>query len=218
MISRYGPLALLVLVAVSMPAVGQPTRIGGGLTLGLTPNLAEGFSTDQVCPHRSAFGLSARATFALTRIIQFEALGEVLKGPPASCASAPLPPPPPVGPYSLAYDYYEQRITDPPTILSLRVGGMLPQASAFTLRPYIGIARFSGKGITSPQAGLTILGGGRQLRLLLEIEGWWYSVPELLVEEEYFDGQLVERSVTGRGVRSFTTILRLGFTRNVGRS
>ena len=208
---------MVLMSSVSAPAAGQPTRIGGGLTVGLTSNLAEGFSDDQVCPQRAAFGVSARATLALTSVMQLEALGEVFKGPPVSCVSAPLPPPPDSGPYTRAYDYYEQRITDPPTVLALRLGGMLPQSGTFSLRPYVGVARFAGKGITTPQVGLSILGIGSQLRLLLEIEGWWYSVPELHLEDEYFDGQLVRHSLTEHGVRSFTTIFRLGFTRNVGR-
>ena len=187
------------------------------VSLGLTPNLAEGFSDDQVCPQRSALGVSARATVALTSVIQLEALGEVFKGPPASCVTAPLPPPPASGPYTRAYDYYEQRITDSPTVLALRLGGMLPASGTFTLRSYAGIARFSGKRLTTPQAGLNILGGGRELRLLFEIEGWWYSVPEVHLEEEYFDGALVRRTLTEHGVRTFTTIFRLGFTSSLGR-
>lgn len=221
MISRYAPLCLLVLLAaVGAPAhvAGQSTAlVGGGFALGLTPNLAEGFSNDQICPKRSAISASARVTFALTDMIQVEALGETFIGPGVNCISAPVPPAPASGPYARTSDYYEARITDPPTVLSLRVGGSLARSGTLTVRPYIGIARFSGKGLTTPLAGLSILTGSRQFRLLLEVEGWWYSVPELHLEEEYFDGQLVRRSLTEHGIRTFTTVFRLGLTSTVGR-
>jgi hypothetical protein len=155
-------------------------------------------------------------TVALTEVIQLEALAEEFTGPPSDCVSAPVPPVPPSGPYTQTFDYYEARITDPPTLLSLRVGGFLPASGVFTLRPYLGIAWFPGKGITTPQAGLSIISGG-QVRFLLEIEGWWYSVPRQHLEEEFFDGQLVRRSLTENGVRTFTTIFRLGITSAVGR-
>ena len=173
---RYGPLLLVVLLgSLGAPAHvrGQPTyRIGGGIALGLTPNLAEGFSNDQICKRRSAVSLSARMTVALTQVIQLEALAETFKGPPSSCVSAPSPPVPTSGPYTQIADYYEDRITDPPTVIALRVGGSLPKTGTHMLRPYVGIARFSGKGITTPMAGLSLLKGGSAQRLLLEIEGW----------------------------------------------
>jgi hypothetical protein len=209
---------VLGIAGAPSPAAGQSkSRFGGGFALGLTPNLAEGFSTDQICKHRTAMSASGRATFALTDIIQLEALGEVFVGPGNQCVDGLVTPPPPLGPHTRIIDYYEGRITDPPTVLSLRIGGLLPKTAPQTLRPYVGIARFSGKGITTPLAGLSILGGGRQSSLLLEIEGWLYSVPKRHLEEEFFDGALVRRSLTERGVRTFTAILRLGFTSAVGR-
>ena len=219
---RNGPWFFLVfLSAISAPVLagGQPiARLGSGITLSLTPNLAEGFSTDQICPHRSAIGASVRATVALTRIIQLEALGEVFSGPGVDCIDGFVPPPPPSGPYTRSFDYYEARITDPPTLLSLRAGGTLVRSVDVTLRPYVGIARFAGKGITTPQAGLSILTGRTRLRLLFEAEGWLYTVPKQHLEEDFFDGQLIRRSLTEHAVRTFTTILRLGFTSSVGRS
>jgi hypothetical protein len=214
------PTGLFILGTLGAPphATAQSTsRGGGGLALGLTPNLAEGFSSDQLCPKRSGIGLSARATFALTRIVQLEALGELFHGPGNECVDGLIPPPPPTGPYTRTIDYYDARITDPPTVLALRVGGSLPKAGTLTLRPYVGIARFAGKRITSPQVGLSVLGGGTQLRLLLEAEGWWYSVPQQRLVEEFFDGQLVRRSLTEHGVSTFTTIFRFGFASAVGR-
>lgn len=219
MISRYNPLCFLVLLsAVSAQATGQSiVRTGGGVTLGLTPNLAEAFSHDQLCPKRSGVSVSARMTVALTEVIQLEALAEEFNGPRSDCVGAPAPPVPPSGSYTRVLDYYDGRITDPPTVLALRVGASLPKSGALTLRPYVGVARLTGKGITTPQAGLSILGGGSQLRLLFEIEGWWYSVPKQHLEEEFFDGQRVRRSLTENAVRNFTTIFRLGFTSIVGR-
>jgi hypothetical protein len=222
MIPRYCRWSFLLLVStIGAPALaaGQTNaRIGGGLALGMTPNLAEGFSTDQICPHRSAIGASARATVALTAIIQFEALGEVFRGPGNDCVDGLIPPPPPSGPYTRSVDYYDERITDPPAVLSLRAGGTLVGSRALTLRPYVGVAWLARKAITTPQAGLSVLGGRGQLRLLLEAEGWWYTVPKRHLEEEFFDGELIRRSVTAHGVRAFTTIFRLGFTTSVGRS
>lgn len=221
MFSRHGLLCVVVILGtVGVPAqvsAQSTSRAGGGLAIGLTPNLAEGFSNDQLCRKRSGISASARVTFALTRIIQVEALGEAFNGPGVDCISAPVPPVPPSGPYTQTFDFYEARITDPPTVLSLRVGGTIPRMGRLTLRPYVGIARFAGKGLTTPQAGLSILGGGSRLRLLLEAEGWWYSVPKQHLEEEFFDGQLVRRSLTEHGVRTFTTIFRLGFASTVGR-
>jgi hypothetical protein len=216
---RWSSLVLLSTIGAPALAAGQVNaRIGGGLALSMTPNLAEGFSTDQICPHRSAIGASARATVALTAIIQFEALGEVFRGPGNDCVDGLIPPPPPSGPYTRSFDYYDERITDPPAVVSLRVGGTLVGSGAFTLRPYVGIAWLARKGITTPQAGFSVGGGRGRLRLLLEVEGWWYSVPQLHLEEEFFDGQMIRRSVTAHGVRAFTTIFRLGFTSSVGRS
>ena len=43
------------------------------------------------------------------------------------------------------------------------------------------------------------------------------SVPRRHLEEEYFDGQRVRRTLTERGIYTFTTIFRLGFTSIVGR-
>ena len=216
--ARLCVVLLVGTVGAPASAAGQSTsRVGGALTLGVTPNLAEGFSNDQLCRKRSGISASARVTFALTRIIQVEALGEVFNGPGVDCISAPVPPVPPSGPYTQTFDFYEARITNPPTVLSLRVGRTIPNAGMIALRPYVGIARFAGKGLTTPQAGLSILGGGSRLRLLLEVEGWWYSVPNQHLEEEFFDGQLVRRSLTEHGVRTFTTIFRLGFASTVGR-
>jgi hypothetical protein len=221
-ISSYASLCVVLVLGIagsSSHAAGQSgSRFGGGLALGLTPNLAEGFSTDQICKHRTAMSASGRATFALTDIIQLEAQGEVFVGPGNQCVNGLVPPPPPVGPHTRTIDYYDGRIADPPTVLSLRIGGLWPKAAQQTLRPYVGIARFSGKGITTPLAGLSILGSGSELRLLLEIEGWWYSVPEQHLEEEFLDGALVGRSLTERGVGTFTVIIRLGFTSAVGGS
>jgi hypothetical protein len=221
-ISRYGPfcfLALLGNVAVPAQATGQSiVRTGGGVTIGVTPNLAEAFSHDQLCPKRSGVSLSARMTVALTKVIQLEALAEEFNGPRNSCVDGLVPPVPPSGPYTRTFDYYDEGITDPPTVLSIRVGASFPSSRTLTLRPYAGIAHLPGKGITTPQAGLSILGGGSPLRLLFEIEGWWYSVPKQHLEEEFLDGQLVRRSLTERGVRTSTTIFRLGFTSIVGSS
>lgn len=219
MISRHGPLVVLLGTFCAIhPAQSQPVaRVGGGLALGLTPNLAEGFSSDQICTRRTGISASARGIFAVTRIIQLEALGEVFYNPVPHCVNGLIPPPPLSGPHTRIIDYYDERVTDPPTVLSLRVGAQLPKRGTHTLRPYIGIARFSGKDITTPQIGLTILEGGSPRRFLLEIEGWWYSVPEQHLEEEFLDGQLVRRSLTERGVRTFTAIFRLGFASAVGR-
>lgn len=217
---RYGPWCFLMLLsavgAEAQAAERSIVRTGGGVTLGLTPNLAEAFSHDQLCPKRSGVSVSARMTVALTEVIQLEALAEEFNGPRSDCVSAPAPPIPPSGPYARTFDYYDRRITDPPTVLALRVGRSLPKSGTIMLRPYVGIAWLAGKGVTTPQAGLSILGGG-QLRLLFEIESWWYSVPKQHLEEEFFDGELVRRSLTEHGVRTFTTIFRLGFTSAVGR-
>ena len=161
MISRYGSLCLVTLLSTictpAQAAAQNSSRVGGGLTLGLTPNLAEGFSNDQICRKRSAISGAARATFALTNILQLEALGEVFVGPPTDCVDGLIPPPPPSGPHAIIVDYYDDRLTNPPTVLSPRFGGSLPQADNLTLRPYVGVARFNGKRITAPQAGISIL-------------------------------------------------------------
>ena len=219
MIFRYGLFCFLVLLStVSAPAAGQSiVRTGGGVTVGLTPNLAEAFANDQLCPKRSGISLSARWTVALTEVIQVEALAEEFNGPGRDCISAPEPPIPVTGPYSRIRDFYDARLTDPPTVLALRVGGSFQKPHPLILRPYVGVAQLPGKSLTIPQAGLSVLTGGNPLRILVEVEGWWYSVPKQHLEEEYFDGQLVQRSLTERGIRNFTTIFRFGFTSVVGR-
>ena len=222
MIFRYGPLCLLAfLSSVGIPAqaTGQSiVRTGGGVTFGLTPNLAEAFSHDQICPKRSGVSVSARMTVALTGVIQLEALAEEFNGPRSDCVSGHVPPIPLSGQYTQAFDYYDPHITDPPTVIALRVGGWFPTTPKVALRPYAGIGQRPGKGITIPHAGLSILAGGSPLRLLLEIEGWWYSVPKQHLEEEYFDGRLIRRTLTEHGVRNITTIFRIGFASIVGSS
>jgi hypothetical protein len=107
-------------------------------------------------------------------------------------------------------------MTDPPTVVSLRVAAPLPNGDSRRLRPYLGIAHFTARSITTPVAGLTVITGGGQNRLLLEVEGWWYSVPKQHLEEDFVDGQLDRRSLTEKGIRTFTVIFRVGFTTPVG--
>jgi hypothetical protein len=210
-------IVLGVVALIAAPASAQSvSRIGGGFALGATPNLAEGLSSDQVCPKRSAVSGSARATFALTNAIQLEAAGEMFLGPPSTCVSAPIMPPPSIGTHSRRISYYDEGMTDPPTVVSLRVAAPLPNGDSRRLRPYLGIAHFTARSITTPVAGLTVITGGGQNRLLLEVEGWWYSVPKQHLEEDFVDGQLVRRSLTEKGIRTFTVIFRVGFTTPVG--
>jgi hypothetical protein len=163
-----------------------------------------------------AIGGSARATFALTNAIQLEAVGEMFLGSPSTCVSAPIMPPPSIGTHSRRISYYDEGMTDPPTVVSLRVAAPLPNGDSRRLRPYLGIAHFTARSITTPVAGLTVITGGGQNRLLLEVEGWWYSVPKQHLEEDFVDGQLVRRSLTEKGIRTFTVIFRVGFTTPVG--
>ena len=221
MMSRCAGLCLVVLLGAiaTAPAAGQSTsRVGGGLTLGLTPNLAEGFSADQICPDRSAISLSARVTGALTRLIQLEAMIESFNGPGIDCVDGLVPPAPRSGPYTRIVDYYEARVTRPPTVLSFRIGASLHESRAIQLRPYVGIARLSGKSITTPLAGISIFRGRGEGRFLLEIEGWWYSVPKRHLEEEFFDGQLLRSTLTEHDVPAFTAVFRLGYASIGGRS
>jgi hypothetical protein len=154
-------------------------------------------------------------TIALPRIFQVELLGEPFNGHGYQCVNGLVPPVPPTGPFTYTVDFYDTEISGPPSVLALRVGAPLPNAEV--VRPYIGIAHISGKSITMPQAGLTLLAGKGVFRLLVEAEAWWYSVPRQHREDEYFDGQLVRRTATEHGVRTFTTIFRLGFTTAVVR-
>jgi hypothetical protein len=201
-------------VVAPVTVAAQPSRGGAAFTVGRTWNLSKGFASDHICPTTSASSVSGRITVALTRIIQLELLGEAFTGQEIQCVNGLVPPVPPNGPYTYARDFYDEDVSGAPTTISFRVGGSFPNAA---LRPYVGFAWLPVNGITMPQAGVTVLGGGRLFRLLFEVEGWWYSVPKQHLEEEYFDGRLIRRTLTERGVYNFTTIFRLGIASNVGR-
>lgn len=204
--------ALLLAAAASGPTAAQaPARFGVGVALGMTRNLAEAFSRDQVCRHRGAVSASVRGTAAITRLIQAEVLGEGFLGPGPSCVNGLHPPPPESGPFVYRYEYYEERLKSPPAVLSLRLGATLPRLGAWAARPYAGVAALADKGITARQAGLTIVRGQGHTRLLLEAEAWWYTVPRRHAEEEFLDRQLIRTTETEEKLRTFTTVFRLGF-------
>jgi hypothetical protein len=193
-------------------------RLSGGLAAGFTPNLAEAFSSDQICPHPWAIAASARIAAALSARLQMEVLGEFFQGPLGKCVDTGMRPPVPgSGPYARTSEYYDDRLRDPPAVLSLRLGVTALSTVAIVARPYIGIGRLAGKGITVPEVGLSVIRGKGRVRLLFEMEGWAYSVPRQHVEERYLDGRLVQRLVSMRDIHAFTTVFRVGFASRAGR-
>jgi hypothetical protein len=199
-------------------SAAQATRdLRYGFALSVTPNMAEAFSSDQICPHRLAVGFSMRASARLTSVIQLEAHGEAFAGPSNSCVSATVPPRPETGSFSSSQDFYEERVTGPPALVSVRLGALLPSSSIVSVRPYIGAAYLAGKAITMPVAGVTLNVGRGEHRFLLETEGWFLSVPKQHLEEQYLDGRLVQRTLAAQDIQTFTTVLRLGLTSPLGR-
>lgn len=213
--------ALLLVSASSMnPARARAQvaeRLSGGLAIGMTPNLAEAFASDQICPRRRAVAGSARVAAVLTARLQLEVLGELFQGPQAECVSAPERPPPASGPFMRTFESYDDGLRYPPAVLSLRLGMTALSAPGLSVRPYVGIGRLAGKGIMVPEVGLSLFAGKGSVRLMVEMEEWLYSVPKQHVEERFLDGRLVQRSVVVRDIRAFTTVFRVGFASRAGR-
>lgn len=208
---------LLGVIPAASGSAQSAARIGVAGTLGWTPNLAEAFARDQVCPSRAAISASIRGTVAITSVLQAELLGEGFAQPGPDCVNGMRPPPPETGPFTFRYEHYEDDLTSPPALLSLRIGAALWRPGTVTVRPYAGVAGLAEKGMWIPQAGLTITRGAGRLRFLFEAETWWYTVSKQHVEEEYLDGVKVRVDMTEERLRTITTVLRLGITSAVGR-
>jgi hypothetical protein len=185
-------------------------RVSGGLTLGMTPNLAEAFASDQICPRRWAVSASARVAAVIVSQLQMEVLGEFFQGPPAECVDAPLPMPPASGAFTRTVEYYGDRLPNPPPVLSIRLGTTALSSATVAVRPYVGIGQLVGKGITVPEVGVSVFAGRGRVRLLFEMEAWLYTVPKVHVEERFLDGARVQRSVSAREIHVFTTVFRVG--------
>lgn len=205
---------LLPLVAAGSLAgqTPRPARFETVFDVGFTGNSAVGFSEDQICTSRTAWSFGARVRRALGRRFGAEVAGQLfanLSG--RQCVDGLIPPPPPTGPYTYQYGYYDTRIVGYPfAITGVRLQSVPLSGTRGALRIWGGVSRIWAKRITVPQAGLSVEVGRRGVRTLLEADTWWYRVPRHRLTLNYLDGQLVSRQDAVTRVRTSTIVLRAG--------
>jgi hypothetical protein len=192
----------------------QRGRFEIGVDGGLTGNAADAFSDDQICPSSLAYSLGLRGRAALGRWLGVEATGQLFfPDPGPRCVDGLIPPPPPQGPFTLRYAFFDSRMVGypfAPTSVRLQ---LVPLASPNAeLRTYVGIGRVWSKRVTLPQAGASLLLGRRSVRFLMEADLWWYRVPQHQITEDYQDGQLVARRDDIVRLHEWTIVVRAGAT------
>jgi len=213
-------LALLAPLLVTTPGLrGQvlSTRadrhpIEIGVDAGWSGNAALAFANDQICPSRRALSGGFHARARLGRWFGTEAVGQYFFGnPDPGCVDGLLPPPPPTGPFTRRYDFFEERVTGYPFALTTARVQFLPYAGpAAEVRASVGVGRIWSKHLTVPEAGFAIALGRGMVRLLAESNLWWYRVPEHRITEDFQDGQLVSRRDDVVQVRQRTAVWRAG--------
>jgi hypothetical protein len=183
-----------------------------GFDAGWSGDASVAFSNDQICPSRRGFSGGFRARARLGRRFGTEAVGQVFFGnPDAGCVNGLQPPPPPTGPFTRRYDFFDERVTGYPFALTTARLQFLPYADpAAEVRLSVGVGRMWSKHLTVPEAGFSVALGRRIVRLLAEVTFWWYRVPEHRITEDFQDGRLVSRRDDVVQVRQRTAFLRAG--------
>jgi len=195
------------------PGLDRPA-IEVGADVGVSPNAAKAFANDQICPSRAALSAGLRAHARLARWFGTEVLGQYFFGNPGpSCVDGLLPPPPPQGPFTRRYDFFDERVTGYPFVLTTARVQILPYAGpAAAVRAFVGLGHIWSKRVTVPQAGFSVLLGHRALRFMVEADLWWYRVAQHRITEDFQDGQLVARRDDVARVRERTAVVRAGLT------
>src|SRR5438094_7280902 len=150
--SWTAPRAIQVILAplvAAAPGLDGQTRPPGldrpaievGADVGVSPNAAKAFANDQICPSRAALSVGLRAHARLARWFGTEVLGQYFFGNPGpSCVDGLLPPPPPQGPFTRRYDFFDERVTGYPFVLTTARVQILPYAGpAAAVRAFVGL-------------------------------------------------------------------------------
>lgn len=210
---RQWALLLPLVAAGRLTAQAKPpVRFEAMFDAGFTGNAAVGFSKDQICTSRTAWSFGARLRRDLGGRFAAEITGQLFASlATQNCLDGLIPPPPPTGPYTYQYNYYDSRVVGYPFAVSgLRVQFVPLNGAAGVVRAWGGVSRIWAKRITVPQAGLAVVLGHRRVRTLLEADTWWYRVPRHRLTLNYLDGQIVSvQDVVGR-VPARTIVLRAG--------
>ena len=205
---------LLPLVADGRLAAqaNPPVRFEAIFDAGFTGNAAVGFSEDQICTSRTAWSFGVRLRRDLGSRFAAEITGQLYASLAGQhCVDGLIPPPPPTGPYTYQYNYYDARVVGYPfAVNGLRVQFVPLNGAAGAVRTWGGVSRIWAKRITVPQAGVAVVLGRRRVRTLLEADTWWYRVPRHRLTLNYLDGQLVSAQDAVAGVRASTIVLRAG--------
>jgi hypothetical protein len=182
------------------------------LDAGVTLDPARGFAANQCGSGGGAWSLGARVRRPLGRWFAVEATGQwFLDLMNDVCTEAPLPPPPPVGPYTQRYRIYDSHIIGYPfASTAVRVQLVPLRGAGGELCVWGGIGRLWAKRITVPQAGISAILGHRRIRTLFELDTWWYNVPQHQITENFLDGQLVSRQDLAVRVHERTFVFRAG--------
>jgi len=183
-----------------------------GVDAGWSGNATSAFANDQICPSRKTFSGGFRARARLGRWFGTEAVGQYFFGnPDPGCVDGLLPPPPPTGPFTRRYDFFDESVTGYPFALTAARLQFVPYAGpAAEVRASIGVGRIWSKHLTVPEAGFAVALGRRMVRLLAEANLWWYRVSEHRITENFQDGQLVSRRDDVAPVRQRTAVWRAG--------
>jgi hypothetical protein len=206
--------SLLPLLAVTRLA-GQsppPHAFEAVVDAGITTDAADGFSRNQICPTGVAWSLGARAHRRLGRWVAVEASSQLFVDfATGQCVDGLLPPPPPTGPYTQRYSFYDADVVGYPfgsTGVRLQ---LVPLSGARgELRAWGGVDRLWAKHLTVPHGGLTVTLGRHRVRTLLELDSWWYRVPQHQVTENYQDAVLISRQDRVIRVHEHTIVFRAG--------
>src|SRR5512135_115330 len=209
---RWAPLLPFVAAGHLTAQAKPPVRFEAIFDAGFTGNAAVGFSKDQICTSRTAWSFGARLRRDLGGRFAAEITGQLFASLATQhCVDGLIPPPPPTGPFTYQFSYYDDRVVGYPFAMTgLRVQFVPLSGAGGELRAWGGVSRIWAKRITVPQAGLGAVVGRHRVRALLEADSWWYRVPRHRLTLNYLDGQLVSRQDVVTRVQARTLVLRAG--------
>jgi hypothetical protein len=209
---RYALLLPLVAAGSLTAQAKPPARFEVTFDAGFSGNTAVGFSEDQICTSRTAWSFGARLRRDLGGRFAAEITGQLFANLAGQhCVDGLIPPPPPTGPYTYQYNYYDARVVGYPfAVNGLRVQFVPLNGAAGVVRAWGGVSRIWAKRITVPQAGVSVVLGRRRVRTLLEADTWWYQVPRHRLTLNYLDGRIVSAQDDVHRVPARTIVIRAG--------
>ena len=218
---RWWALLLPLVAAGSVAAQAkQPARFEMIFDAGFSGNAAVGFSEDQICTSRTAWSFGARLRRDLGVRFAAEITGQLFASLAGQhCVDGLIPPPPPTGPYTYQFRYYDTKVIGYPfAVTGVRMHLVPLSGPRGAMWVWAGVSRIWAKRITVPQAGLAVVLGRRRVRTLFEADSWWYRVPRHRLTLNYLDGQLVSAQDAVAGVRASTIVWRAGLIIPLGRA